>query len=150
MKFHELKLKGYRTWCSSWSTKEEDGNLLLVDDSNKIIGKVVYIGDLHDAFVDLRDDIPKKKFLAAQKAANEKKNGFWRVSSETLKMVIEDENGKLKMSHNIDYITVDDELMILPGLFSYHEGECCREEVISSKKRLMKYIEEYNGIVVEF
>jgi len=150
MKAENIPLKGCRTWCSTWSVKEEDSHLLLLDEKGKILGKVVYIGDLHDAFYDLRDDIPKKNFLAALKTANGKKNGFWRVSSKTLQMIAVNNEGKLKFSNSVDYIDFDDNLIILPGLYSYHEGECTRDEVITSKKRLTKYIEEYNGIVVEF
>ena len=150
MKYEELSLKNHDTWCSWWSYREEDGSLLLVDKKeNKVIGKIVYIGSLNDAIIDLRDDVPKKDFFAAQKATKEKKGSeFWRVSSKTLQMLAINEKGELKSFRNITIIDQDDNLIILPGLYSYYDGECIREEIITSKKRLIKYIEEYNEIVV--
>ena len=132
----------------------EEGNRLIVQDEDKpeCRKQLVYVGDLSEAFQDLRDDIPKKDFFRAKKNINLKVGG-WRTDPIVLRMlaVTQDDRGEyLKSFSAIRLIDVDDTLLIAPELTSFHEGETVRSKELWTKKALIEAVQNYDATVIDF
>lgn len=151
----EKFFKEIHCWHDSLKVIEKNGHLIVQNNYNEnepeIIGQIVYVGGMSEALADLRDDIPKKDFFAAQNAL---KGGEWRTNPTVLRMLCVEKTrsgeDRLKAFSAVRFIALDDSFLIAPELCSYHEGETVRSSELWTKKALIEAVQNYDATVIDF